>query len=89
MTQHHVYPKRHRHRFAAIEIRWNRITVWLCRRCHNILEILIPDEYVEDIGFYTRIVDAFMDDTSIVDRYQADPKRFVHTVRTDGYEAAA
>lgn len=89
MTRHHVYPKRHRKRFIALEIRYSRITVWLCRRCHNILEILIPDEFVEDVEFYQRIVKAFMDDEGIVARYQADPKRFVREVRAVGYEAAA
>jgi hypothetical protein len=88
MTRHHVYPRRHRKHFDAIDIRWNRVTVWLCRNCHNILETLIPDEFVEDVAFYTRIVETFMEDNDIIDRYRADPKRFVREIRSCGYEAA-
>jgi hypothetical protein len=89
MTPHHVFPRRHRSRFTELGININRELFWLCRRCHNVLELFIPREFVEDIEFYRKVVQYFMSDPTVILVYSENPKRFVHRLRLQQKTGAA
>lgn len=56
MTAHHVYPRRWFGR------KGNNLTFFLCRRCHDILERLIPEGKLQKEK-YIRILFRFLEDT--------------------------
>lgn len=63
-------------------IKVNRELLWLCRKCHDVLELFIPSELVEDVSFYRRVVDFFLGDPTILTVYKENPRRFVQRLRS-------
>lgn len=56
LTRHHVYPRRHRHHWH----KWQQKTfVYICRECHDRLELLIPIP-IQPPSFYTAVIEYFL-----------------------------
>lgn len=55
LTKHHVFPSRFKWRRSL-----RRITVKLCRQCHDLLEKHIPQYEQMPEDFYENVVDDFL-----------------------------
>lgn len=54
LTKHHIFPCRHGGRKEQV--------IYICRECHDSLELLIPYDEVDDIMFYYEVVITFLNE---------------------------
>lgn len=67
VTKHHIFPRRHKDHWSQAQ---RDTKVILCRKCHDELEAMIPEEF-QETETYVEVVEAFLGVTTISERITA------------------